>query len=63
MDDRQGLWVAYMPDIRGYTNKFMCSNCGSIIGIAIYEKECDYSYCPWCGCEMIDNAGEVSGDA
>ena len=61
MDDRQGLWVAYMPDIRGYTDEFMCSNCGAIISIGTYEKECNYSYCPCCGCDMIDNAGEVSG--
>lgn len=51
-----------MPDIRGYTNEFMCSNCGGITSIATYAKKCDYSYCPWCGCDMIDNAGEVSGD-
>jgi len=63
MDDRQGWWSAYMPDIRGYTNEFMCSNCGGITSIATYAKKCDYSYCPWCGCDMIDNAEEVSGDA
>lgn len=54
MPNRHGWWSAYMPDIRGYTNEFMCSNCGAIIRIATYEKECDYPYCPFCGKEMDD---------
>lgn len=48
-----------MPDIRGYTNEFMCSNCGGITRIATYAKKCDYSYCPWCGATMDE---EVSVD-
>lgn len=59
MGNKHCWWVAFMPDLRGYTNEFMCSNCGAIITMGSYAKRCDYTYCPYCGVEMVD---EVSGD-
>ncbi len=52
MDHKHYWWVAFMPDLRGYTNEFMCSNCGAITTMGSYAKECDYTYCPYCGVEM-----------
>lgn len=43
-----------MPDLRGYTNEFMCSNCGAIITIGSYAKKCDYTYCPYCDAKTVE---------
>lgn len=50
----EGVWIKINADTRGYTNRFACSNCGSHVTIGAYDTDCDYPYCPWCRCEMIE---------
>ena len=51
---KTGSWEAVDPDVRGYTNKFRCTNCGRNIRLAEYTKACSYDYCPECDAKMSD---------
>lgn len=55
----EGVWVKQNPDCRGYADHFKCSNCGSVVAMAIFDTECDYPNCPWCRAEMIETVEEV----
>ena len=57
----EGVWVKRNPDTRGYANRFKCSECGFVIVLGVYDKECEYPYCPWCRAEMIETV-EVNED-
>ena len=55
----EGVWIRYKPDCRGIMDTFKCSNCGSFVTVWVYDKECEYPYCPWCRCEMVETVEEA----
>lgn len=60
----EGVWIRVGADSRGYADMFKCSNCGMIVSTRIFYKECEYPYCPYCRCEMVETEEEeVNGDA
>lgn len=59
----EGVWVKIKPDSRGYTDCFKCSNCGTFVYMRLYYTECEYPYCPWCRCELIDTEEEAGNAA
>ena len=57
----EGVWIRYKPDCRGWTDTFKCSNCGEIVQCEL-GKECEYPYCPWCRCEMVETEEDDHDD-
>ena len=49
---KHGKWMTFNPDTRGYTDRFICSSCGNYTTYHVYDKSCDYDYCPNCGAKM-----------
>lgn len=47
-NDIHGQWIKINPDCRGYSNTYECSNCKSYIYTYLFEKYCDYEFCPRC---------------
>lgn len=41
------------PDIDGSSKQFQCVRCERIITMYTIMKTCNYSYCPWCGREIL----------
>lgn len=58
----EGVWIRVVPDCRGFTDTFKCSNCGSFVSVRAYDKECGFPYCPWCRCEMVGTVEEAAHD-
>lgn len=56
---RHGRWEAWMPDKNGETREFICTGCRFMVEMSWKQKECDYEWCPYCGCKMDK---EVSDD-
>lgn len=42
-------WNPVNPDRCMSSDKFECDECKGIVRFAIYQDECDYDFCPWCG--------------
>ena len=49
---RHGRWEAWMPDKNGETREFICTGCRFMVEMSWKQKECDYEWCPYCGCKM-----------
>ena len=49
---RRGRWEAWMPDKNGETREFICTGCRFMVEMSWKQKECDYEWCPYCGCKM-----------
>ena len=49
---RYGRWEAWMPDKNGETREFICTGCRFMVEMSWKQKECDYEWCPYCGCKM-----------
>ena len=49
---RHGKWEAWMPDKNGETREFICTGCRFMVEMSWKQKECDYEWCPYCGCKM-----------
>ena len=49
---RHGRWEAWMPDKNGETREFICTGCRFMVELSWKQKECDYEWCPYCGCKM-----------
>ena len=54
----EAVWVKQDADTRGYTSIFKCSECGMIVHLYLYAKECEFPYCPFCRAEMIGTEDE-----
>lgn len=52
MEVRHGRWEAWMPDKNGETREFICTGCRFMVEMSWKQKECDYEWCPYCGCKM-----------
>ena len=48
---RYGRWEAWMPDKNGETREFICTGCRFMVEMSWKQKECDYEWCPYCGCK------------
>ena len=48
---RHGRWEAWMPDKNGETREFICTGCRFMVEMSWKQKECDYEWCPYCGCK------------
>ena len=51
-EPKKGKWIKILPEKRGYTEFYRCSNCLCNVHIGYYSKNCDYDYCPYCGAAM-----------
>lgn len=49
---RHAKWEAWMPDKNGETREFICTECRFMVEMNWKQKECDYEWCPYCGCKM-----------
>ena len=49
---QHGRWEAWMPDKNGETREFICTGCRFMVEMSWKQKECDYEWCPYCGCKM-----------
>lgn len=49
---RHAKWEAWMPDKNGETREFICTGCRFMVEMNWKQKECDYEWCPYCGCKM-----------
>ena len=49
---QRGRWEAWMPDKNGETREFICTGCRFMVEMSWKQKECDYEWCPYCGCKM-----------
>ena len=49
---RHGRWEAWMADKNGETREFICTGCRFMVEMSWKQKECDYEWCPYCGCKM-----------
>ena len=55
---RHGRWEAWMPDKNGETREFICTGCRFMVEMSWKQKECDYEWCPYCGCKMDKEAAD-----
>ena len=55
---RRGRWEARKPDKNGETREFICTGCRFMVEMSWKQKECDYEWCPYCGCKMDKEDGE-----
>ena len=53
-----GRWEAWMPDKNGETREFICTGCRFMVEMSWKQKECDYEWCPYCGCKMDKEAAD-----
>lgn len=49
---RHAKWEVWMPDKNGETREFICTGCRFMVEMNWKQKECDYEWCPYCGCKM-----------
>lgn len=45
-------WVGLDEDARGFASEYGCSNCDSVTYLYMYQRSCDYEFCPYCGARM-----------
>ena len=49
---KYGKWIPVDADKIGYTDKFECSVCKSVVKLYTFSKVCEYDYCPFCTATM-----------
>ena len=38
----------------GYTDTYICAKCYQYITTKEISSSCDFKYCPYCGCKIVD---------